>query len=494
MRSDLQQARGEGAKSAAFVRFIVETYKDDLYGYRRDVLGRKHADWQKEVGLSVQNNKRTAVSAGHGIGKTGFGADVIHWFIATRPRPAIVATANTENQLRHKLWRELAKVNQGAANKEWFDWKTLSFQMFNDPTATANAIAWSEENPEAFAGTHEDHVLGLFDEGSGIPRTIFTTFSGAMTTAGARWVLLGNPTKAEGYFFDATHGKLKARKPGDLLRGFWNSFTVPSWASPFVTPEWIEEQKGSLPGGEEGDEYRVRVKGLPPRFDVETFFNRELIDKAMARELDIFQRWPLILGCDVGRGDRSVMLPRRGRVVLPKVEIITGSRTTDFARRIADEMLFYRNDQGLVANAIIEELGMGVGVVETLQDMGYSDQTWGVNTGDSPSAGGADLYTNLRCEMYDLCREWVEDNVSMPNLPALYDDMTQIKKKPSGGSGKLKLETKEEMRRRGIPSPDVADALALTFAVPFDLLPEKRDAWDPWRDGSGESRGTWASA
>jgi hypothetical protein len=483
--------------SPDFIRFIVENYRDDPYGYRLDILGRKPCpnpsdptkDWQRDACESVRDNKRTAIGAGHGIGKTGLAADLIHWFIATRPRPAIIATANTENQLRTKLWRELAKVNQQAKNRDWFDWKASTFTMFNDPTAQAHAIAWSEDNPEAFAGTHETHVLGVFDEASAIARVIFNVFAGAMTTAGARWLQLGNSTKNEGYFFDAVHGKLKARKPGDLRRGLWNSMVVPSTASAFVDPAWVEEMKAQH--GEESDEYRVRVLGLPPRFDAEQFINRDLVVSAMERTVPMFERWPLILGCDVGRGDRSVILPRRGRKVLEKIEIIRGERTMDFARRIAEEIRFYREEHGLTAQVILEELGMGVGVVETLQDMDFGDQIWGINTGEAASEWGRDLYTNLRCEMWALTKEWLEGQVELPNLPELMDDLLVIKRKPSA-TGKLRLETKDEMRRRGVKSPDVGDALALTFAVPFDLLPEKRDAWrDEWRRQAEPVGASW---
>lgn len=465
------------AQSPDFIRFIVETYADDPNGYRRDILGMAPAEWQDEVGLSVLENKRTAVSSGHGIGKTAFCASLIHWFLATRPRPAVVATANTEDQLAKKLWRELAKINQGAKNRDWFEWKQKTFTMFNDPTAQAVALAWSEDNSEAFAGTHETHVLGIFDESSAIARVIFNVFAGAMTTPGARWLIVGNPTRAEGYFYDACHGKLKARKPGDEKRGLWKSFIIPSSRSPFVDPAWVEEMRATL--GEESDEYRVRVLGLPPRQDVEQFIPMGLVTAAMERTVPLFYRWPLILGCDVGRGDRSVMVPRRGRKVLPKVEIIRGERTTDFARRIAEEIVFYREDEGLTAQVIIEELGMGVGVVETLQDMGHVDNVWGINTGTS--ANEPELYTNLRCEMWALCKEWLEGQVELPNVPELTDDLAIIKRKPSA-TGKLRLETKEEMRRRGVKSPDVGDALALTFAIQFDLLAERTDAYrDAWR-------------
>lgn len=469
------------ATSAEFIRYVAETYKDDLTGYRQDILGRKPNPATIELEQSIVANKRTAAGTGHGIGKTALGADAIHWFISTRPHPAIVATANTEDQLQKKLWRELAKTNQQARNREWFEWKQSSFTMFADPTAQANALAWSENNPSAFAGTHEQHVLGVFDEASEIARAIFNVFAGAMTTPGARWLLLGNSTANEGFFYDAVHGKLKARKAGDLQRGMWNSFVIPSTASPFVDPSWVADMLAQH--GEDSDEYRVRVLGLPPRTDAQQFIQREWVLKAMDRSVDLFSRWPLILGCDVGRGDRSVIVPRRGRKVLSDIQTLHGERTMDFAQRIAEEIRIYRDEHDLRAQVILEELGMGVGVVETLEDMGYADQVWGVNTGASASEGGKEIYTNLRCEMWGEMRTWLEGNVELPNNPELMDDLTVIKRKPNL-NGRLRLETKDEMRRRGVRSPDLGDALALTFAVPFDLLPDRRARGeDAWREG-----------
>ena len=171
----------------AFIRHIAETYSDDFIGYRRDILGRAASGPKIDaVCRSIVVNRRTSVSSGHGIGKTALSADAIHWFLSTRPHPAIIATANTEAQLQGKLWRELAATNRQAKNRDWFDWRQKTFTMFNDPTAQAVALAWSEDNPEAFAGTHEQHVLGVFDEASAIPKAIFDVFKGAMSTEGAR--------------------------------------------------------------------------------------------------------------------------------------------------------------------------------------------------------------------------------------------------------------------------------------------------------------------
>ena len=473
-----------------FIDFIVRTYADDFNGYRRDILGMKPAEWQDRVGLSLQHKKRTSVSAAHGIGKTGMAAAAIHWFAATRPKFAIVATANTEDQLQKKLWRELAKVNDQAKNKEWFKWESRTFTRFGNPTTQAIALPNNENNPGAFAGTHEDHVLGVFDEAAEIPDSIWEVFNGAMTTPGARWLAISNPRRSEGFFYHTVFGDHAARREGDVERkGKWNPFVIKAADSPFVPKSYPEEMLG-IYKSEQDDRYRIQVLGLPPRTDPSQFISSDMVNAAMEREVPLFKRWPLILGCDVGRGDRSVMLPRRGRKVLDKIEIINGSRTTDFARRIAEEIRFYREEDGLQAEVVIEELGMGVGVVETLQDMGYGDHVWGVNTGNPSNE--PNLYRNLRCEMWDLTRQWLEETVELPNEDQLRKDLLTIRKKPSGGTGVLTLESKEDMRRRRLPSPDVGDALALTFSIDVDLLPEKEDGWnDAWKSQSAGASGSW---
>jgi hypothetical protein len=457
---------------------IARLYKDDMYGYRRDVLHRDHEDWQQRVGLDVQDFKRVSISSGHGIGKTGFLADVVHWFIATRPRPAIVATAGTETQLKSKLWRELLKVNNRAENRKWFDWRQGTFSLGGDATQMAYATPWSEDNPHAFAGTHEDHVLGVFDEGSTIPRSIYNTFAGAMSTDGARWLVAGNPTESEGYFFDCTHGKLVGRRDEDFDKGMWRAHVIDCFQSTRVHPSYPIEIETEH--GKDSDEYRIRVLGQPPKQSVSQYFSKAIIDLATTREVAMFDRWPLIIGADVGRGDRSVLVPRRGRKALSNIQVMQGERTTDFARHIVEEIKWWRDEQGLHANFVIEELGMGVGCIETIEDMGYQDHVWGVNTGEGSSQ--PELYINLRNEMYGELKDWLEGNVEIPNNSALTEDLLNIRRKPNS-NGRLRLETKDEMRKRQLKSPDVADALALTFAVPFDLLPEKKDRWaEKWGD------------
>jgi hypothetical protein len=146
---------------------------------------------------------------------------------------------------------------------------------------------------------------------------------------------------------------------------------VASYDSPFVDPAWVEEMKQSL--GEDSDDYRVRVMGLPPRFSGDQYIPAGFVEQALDRDVPMFDRWPLILGVDVGHtSDRSVIFPRRGKIGLKKIVRFKGIRTTDFARAIAEEIEFYRDEHKLDPEVIIEAVGIGVGVVETLEDMGYT--------------------------------------------------------------------------------------------------------------------------
>ena len=490
---------GVDAKNPDFIRYVIENYADDFRGYRVDILNMKDEPWQAVVGQDLQDYRRVAVQSGHGIGKTGFAAAAIHWFLATRPNPAIVATANTENQLRAKLWRELAKRNQDALNREWFDWAATTFAVKGSNTAFASAIPWSENNPEAFAGTHEEHVLGVFDEASAIAPMIWTTFSGAMSTAGARWLALGNPTRNEGMFYEVCNGKMKWRRDGDEKHGKWRSYTIGSPQSSMVDDGWVEEQKIIL--GAESDDFRVRVLGLPPRTAADQFIPGQLVYEAAGRDPQESERQPLILGVDVARqgGDRSVIIPRKGFVLRDRIRSVTyepGAHLKNIARTVAEEVHYWREECGEEVKAIFIEGGgsIGWGVIEELWELGY-EQCQDVNPGARST--DPERFVNMRCQMWGEMKEWFESNrAAVPNNEELLEDLLSVRKKADQAM-RVRLETKDEMRKRGARSPDYADALALTFGAPVELLPAQRvDNYDRWRtmDAERETPLSWMAA
>ena len=246
---------------------IAKTYFNDPVGYVRTILRADPDEWQADVLRDIATNQRVAVASGHGIGKTAEIAWIIHWFISTRPDPQIVVTANTKNQLDSKTWRELAKWNKQALNADIFEHSATKFFLKDSPdTWFASAIPWTEHNSEAFAGTHEEHVLVLFDEASNIAQPIWDVVEGAMTTTGAKWVAFGNPTRNTGAFREC-FGKFRHR---------WVCRQIDSRTAKMVdskqVQQWIDDY------GEDSDFVRVRVRGEFPRAGSNQFISGEDVD------------------------------------------------------------------------------------------------------------------------------------------------------------------------------------------------------------------------
>ena len=178
----------------------VATYRNNPLGFclfnwmwgENTLKDRALEPWQKEVlwdigkglegGMDVEEAVQLAVASGHGIGKSALIAMIIIWFLSTHAHPQVVVTANTGTQLATKTWRELAKWWGLSLNKDWFTWTATKFYLTDEPaTWFASAIPWSKERAEAFAGTHEDNVLVIYDEASGIDPIIWETTEGALT-------------------------------------------------------------------------------------------------------------------------------------------------------------------------------------------------------------------------------------------------------------------------------------------------------------------------
>jgi hypothetical protein len=452
------ETAGDGA-------YIATKYYADPVGYVRDVLQAEPDVWQLEALETVQNKKRMAAASGHGIGKTAFVAWVVHWFMATRPHPQVVVTANTKNQLDSKTWRELAKWNQKALNGHWFEVKATRMEMKSSPdTWFASAIPWTEHNSESFAGTHEDHVLVVFDEASAIADVIWDVVEGAMTTAGARWVALGNPTRNTGRFREC-FGRFRHR---------WTTMQVDSrqakMADKTQIAEWIADY------GEDSDFVRVRVKGEFPRAASNQLIGSDLIEAATKYTAEGFEKLPLIVGVDVARfgDDQTVICSRRGRKVYPLVKY-RELDTMQVAGHIAN--LINEKKPALVN---IDIGAMGAGVVDRLREQGFDVR--GVNFGSSPTNKAK--YYNKRAEMWGEMAEWFKECGEIPDDQDLKSDLIGPEYSFTS-SQQLQLEKKESMKRRGLPSPDCADALALTFAAPVSATAAYTEIEQPEPDQDG---------
>lgn len=410
-----------------------------------------------------------ARTSGHGIGKSALVAIIIWWAISTFEDTKGVITANTENQLKTKTWAEVAKWHRRFIGRDLFKFTATSIfsvDPAHEKTWRIDMVPWSERNTEAFAGLHNEgkRILVIFDEASAIPDVIWEVTEGALTDENTQIMLLcfGNPTRNKGRFrecFDS--GKFAHR---------WDSAAIDSRSSRFTNKEQIKRWIADY--GEDSDFVRIRVRGMFPRVDATSFIPYDLAREAIGREILPQVGSAIVLGVDVGRfgDDPSVIYPRQGRDASSRLPIILpGLSTMELAARVAGEFLRLR-----AAICMVDEGGVGGGVVDRLIQLRIP--VIGVDFGSRPSGVDANgvKYANKRAEVWGSVRDWLSTG-SLPDIKTgehttLLDELIG----PNFGLNNkeaIQLESKKDMRARGVPSPNVADALACTFAFPSYEIP-----------------------
>ncbi|WP_070988467.1 hypothetical protein [Halofilum ochraceum] len=390
-----------------------------------------------------------AIASGHGIGKTAEIAWLIHWFISTRPYPQIVVTAGTKPQLTTKTWRELSKWHRVSINAHWFRWTATSFYHVLAPESWAAwAIPWSKANPDAFAGTHERHVLVIYDEASTIDDVIWETTDGAMTTPGAIWIAFGNPVWPQGRFYDCFN-RFKHR---------WHTRHIDSRTAKKANRNKLDQWVADY--GEDSDYVRVRVRGAFPRAGLNQFISSEATATARQRSVpaEVYRRKPLVVALDVARhgDDQSVLTFRRGPKVFPQER----ARINDLmqvAYWCANRLNEWDTD-----TVIVDASGMGWGVVDKLRELKFT--VVAVQTGEA--ARDPDHFYNRRVELWHEARKWLKEEGDIPDDEELASDLTT----PQyffDNKQRQQLEKKEDIKERGEGSPDSGDSFVLTFAYPM---------------------------
>lgn len=403
---------------------------------------------------------RIAVASGHGIGKSALIAQILCWAVSTFPKTKATVTANTGEQLRTKTWPELSKWFHMLICRHWFDFEATSIRADNPEWQNEwriDAQTWSEHNTQAFAGLHNERkrLVLIYDEASGIARKVWEVSEGALTDEDTEiiWIAFGNPTEADGRFRECFGAHSK----------YWITRQIDSRTVPGVNREeidrWVELY------GEDSDFVRVRVKGQFPRVAAMQFISSEDVEEARKRPSpQVHLNDPLIMGVDVARfgDDESVIAFRKGRDArLIPWERYRSIDTMKLATRIADLANQYKPD------AIhIDGGGVGGGVVDRCRQLGMSVRE--VQFGGKPDRAQADSdptrYANKRAEMWGYMREALKV-IAIPDDGDLHKALTGVQY-GMNARDEIILEAKESMKKRGEASPDLADALALTYAYP----------------------------
>jgi hypothetical protein len=485
----------------------IARFKDDPLGYVKFVypwaqpgqLAKYHGpdgwqiDFLQELGEACAALKfngydavapiRVARASGHGIGKSTVVAWLVDWIMSTRPHCQGTLTANTFPQLQSKTWAQVQRWTRLAINKDWFNVTGTRMTHVDAPESWfCQAQTCREENSEAFAGQHaaSSSSFYIFDEASAIPDRIWEVAEGGLTDGQPMIFAFGNPTRSQGKFHSACFGDQRNR---------WNHGSIDSRSCSMTNKgqiaEWVSDY------GEDSDFVRVRVRGLPPAASDLQYIDSTRVYEAQRREPYHFDDDPLIVGVDVARGGKAntVFRFRRGLDArsIPAVRI-PGEQCRN-SMQVASKLLEIMDTEfdGVKPAVAFVDSGFGGPIVDRCHQLGY-DNVIEIQFG----ASAPDVhFANMRSWMWSKVRDFLPRG-SIDTDTMLETDLTGPGYHFDRGD-RLLLESKENMAKRGLDSPDDGDALALTFAQPVAPAAKPDDILDRLRQGGGGFGGSWMS-
>lgn len=430
--------------------------------FAKHFLGAKLEPWQEETMDAIAKHDWISIKSAHGVGKSSLLSMVVLWYAYTRYPVKIAMTAPSASQLEGALWSELRSWwnKMPPEFKDLFEMTTDKFYLKEDPSGVqVLARTASRERPEALQGIHAKFTMFIVDEASAVDDVIFNAALGSLSTKGAKLLLCSNPTRVSGFFYDSHHS---------MSHMFWTR-TVSAWESSYSREGGLIEL-AEVKYGRNSDQFRIRCEGLFPLQDEDSLIPRAWVEAALERDVEPYD-CNITWGLDVAyRGaDRCALARRQGNVLLGGIEWWSGRDTMWTADHVST---LYRNtlpaDRPVAI--YVDVIGVGAGVVDRLKQLGVP--VVGVNV--SESALG-DRFSRLRDELWWRCREWFErkDVRIEKDKKGTWEELVSELVTPRytyTQSGAIKIESKEEMRRRGKRSPDIADALVLTM---MDLSEER---------------------
>lgn len=378
---------------------------------------------------------------------------IVNWALSTCPDARVVITANTDRQLKTKTAPEVSLWHRRSISARVFDVQATSVRSRDTghtDTWRADFIPWSETNTEAFAGLHNQgkRVVVVFDEASAISDRIWDVAEGAMTDDFTEiiFIAFGNPTRNSGRF----------RECFRRYRHRWVTRQIDSRTVEGVNTDqidkWVEDY------GEDSDFVRVRVRGIFPSLSMRQFISEDDVATAFGRHLraEQFDFAPKILTVDPAwEGDDEFVIGLRQGLYF---RIMRTLRKNDNDLVAAQVVAQIEDDER--ADAVFVDAGFGTGIVSAAQAMGRAwTLVWFAGKSIDPGC------LNKRAEMWKLARDWLKSGGAIPDDPVLRDELLAPEIVPRI-DGKIQIESKKEMKARGIPSPNRADALVLSFAFP----------------------------
>lgn len=452
----------------------LKVWRESPLLFATEALGVRPSDQQAHLLSTFPKHKRNSVRSGHGTGKDACASWIILWFMTTRPYAKVVCTAPTARQLGDILWSELSKwLRKSILSEEFVVQKDKLFHKDAPKEWWVRAVSPSvkasrEEQAETLAGFHGDHLLIIVDEASGVPDPVYIPLEGAMTQEDNYVLLIGNPTKAQGYFHETQFSPTLGKN--------WNSLHWDSRLSTNVSKDMIQYFTDKY--GVDSNVFRIRVAGDPPRDDENSFISLSDAIKCIGNELEVDPTWPLYLSVDVARygEDASIILPRRGNLIMPWTTR-NGVDTMTLARTCVEEYKQHNAD-----GIGIDGIGIGGGVVDWLQvdprGLG-TDVVYEVNSYDASSDNKKwhrqrdELWSRVKDKVVGTKYSFPDVTVKVGSIDInIGHELANELSTPTykfDASGAIQLESKIDMKKRGHKSPNIADALAISEYFDMDM-------------------------
>ena len=467
----------------------LAAYRDDPAGFARDILGSEWWAAQEEIAGLLATNRRVAVKAANGVGKTFLAADLLIWFLYTHSPSVVLTTAPTWRQVESLLWEEVRRrvhtVNVRAeldATRPKLPGSLLQTKLKVGEGHFAMGL--STDEPVRFQGFHADDLLVILDEACGVPEEIWDAVEGICVGSNNRVLAISNPLAPTGRFYglfksprwktytisalahpNVTHPNVThpdgRRIPGAVTREAVED-RIAAWCEP-VSADEVSENAGETLAWE-GRKYRPdglflsRVLGEFPDSATDSLFELKWIESAMQREA-VSEDGPCVIAADIARfgSDETVLAVRRGDRVT-HFKTYRGLDTMRVAERI---QTLAREERAEIVT--VDEVGIGAGVVDRLSEEGLAGLV-PVQFGARPlRTRNAHQFLNLRAQTYWALRERMRDgNLALPHDAVLSAQLSNLRYHYTQ-TGQIQIESKDDMRRRGLCSPDKADALALLF-------------------------------
>jgi phage terminase large subunit len=449
---------------------FIELYKDDPISFIENCLGAELDPWQREFFEIIPTTRKVSIAAGHGVGKsTALCFLCLHTLLFNLPCKGVISAPSTA-QLHSALWADLKMWIEHLPEvlRDTIEYTQDIIRLKEAPNESFIRAAVARiDQPDALQGVHAQSgiVLLIVDEAAGVHEKIFESAYGSLSQENAKMILIGNPTRNSGYFYETFH----------RVKDEWTNFQVSCLDSPRVSQSYINEMRNLY--GEDSAMYKVRVLGEFADEEEAGFISPSIVRSAINRDIEVSPSSPIIWGLDVARQgrDKSALCKRQGGVITEKVKTWRKLDLMSLAGEIMNEFENTEPDKQC-AELLIDSIGLGAGLFDRIAEIGIIPCR-GINVSESSAL--VNECGNLRAELWYKAREFFEKKTcSIPDDPELIKELS-APRYHFDSRGRYLIESKDEMRKRGERSPDHADAFCLTFATnPAILSGGERISWN----------------